>query len=72
MGHLSRQRIVKFNKHINVISNNMEIYMAFIISDLVFIDSFLLMNRNLSDRGYNSPKWSFFHTVDQFGSDALE
>ena len=38
--HLIMQEIGKFNKEINVIPNNMEKYMAFMISNLVFIDSF--------------------------------
>ena len=36
-GHLIMQEIGQFNKTINVIPNNMERYMSFMISDLVFI-----------------------------------
>ena len=35
--HLIMQEIGKFNKNINAIPNNMEKYMAFMTSDLVFI-----------------------------------
>ena len=48
-GHLIMQEIGKFNKTINVIPNNMERYMAFMISDLVFIASFQFMSSSLSN-----------------------
>ena len=39
--HLIMQEIRKFNRDINVIPNNMEKYMAFMIDrNLIFIDSF--------------------------------
>ena len=40
------QEIEKFNKDINIIPNNMEKYMAFMIDrNLIFIDSFQFMNQ---------------------------
>ena len=43
------QEIGKFKKDINVIPNNMGKYMAFLIGNLIFTDSFQFMNKNLSD-----------------------
>ena len=40
--HLIMQEIEKFNKDINVIPNNMEKYMAFMIGNLIFTDFFNL------------------------------
>ena len=41
------QEIGTFNKDINVIPNNMEKYMAFMIDkNLIFIDSFQFMNKS--------------------------
>ena len=67
------QEIGKFNKGINVISNNMEKYMAFMIDrNLIFIDSFQFMNQSLSDLANNLPKDGFYHTKNEFGSNNLE
>ena len=61
--HLIMQEIGKFNKDINVIPNNMEKYMAFMIGrNLIFIDSFQFMNQSLSDLANNLPKDGFYHT----------
>ena len=47
----------------NVIPNNMEKYMAFMIdSNLIFIDSFQFMNRSLSDLADDLPKDSCYNT----------
>ena len=55
--HLIMQEIGKFNKGINVIPNNMEKYMAFMICrNLIFIVSFQFMNQSLSDLANNLPK----------------
>ena len=60
--HLIMQGIGKFNKYINVIPNNMEKYMAFIINkNLIFIDSFQFMNKSLSDLAEDLPKDSLYH-----------
>ena len=59
-GHLIMQDIGKFHKIINVIPNNMERYMTFIISDLVFIDSFQVMSSSLSNLANNLSKESLF------------
>ena len=57
------QEIGKFNKDINVILNNMEKYMAFMIDrNLIFKDSFQFMNQNVSDLANNLPKDGFYHT----------
>ena len=61
--HLIMQEIGKFNKDINVIPNNMEKYMAFMIDrNLIFIDSFQFMNQSLSYLTNNLPKDGFYHT----------
>ena len=60
-GYLIMQETRKFNKSINVIPNNMERYMAFMISYLVFIDSFQFMSSNLSNLANNLSKESFHH-----------
>ena len=71
--HLIMQQIGKFNKDINVIPNNMEKYMAFMIGrNLIFIDSFQFMNQSLSDLANNLPKDGFYHTKNEFGSNNLE
>ena len=57
------QEIGKFNKDINVIPNNMEKYMAFMIGrNLIFIDSFQFMNQSLPDLANKLPKDGFYHT----------
>ena len=61
--HLIMQEIGKFNKNINVIPNNMEKYMAFMINkNLIFIDSFQFMNQSLSNLANNLPEDGFYHT----------
>ena len=62
------QEIGKFNKTINVIPNNMEKYMAFMISDLVFIDSFQFISSSLIDLANNFPKDGFRYIKQEFGS----
>lgn len=54
-GHLIMQEICKFKKDINVIPNNMENYMSFMISDLVFIDSLQFLNQSLFNSVNNLP-----------------
>ena len=67
------QETGKFNKDINVIPNNMEIYMAFMIDrNLIFIDSFQFMNQSLSNLANNLPKDGFYRTKNEFGSNNLE
>ena len=67
------QEIGKFDKVINVIPNNMEKYMAFMINrNLIFIDSFQFMNQSLSNLADNLPKDGFYHTKNDFGSNNLE
>ena len=57
--HLIMQEIGKFKKDINVIPINMEKYMAFMIANLIFIDSFQFMNQSLSNLANNLPKDGF-------------
>ena len=68
------QEIGKFNKDINVVPNNVEKYMAFMIDrNLIFIDSFQFMNQSLSDLANFLPKDGFYHTKkNEFGSNNLE
>ena len=70
--HLSMQEIGKFNKDINIIPNNMEKYMAFMIGNLIFTDSFQFINQSLSNLANNLPKDGFYHTENEFGSNNLE
>ena len=56
------QEIGKFNKYIYVIPNNMEIYMAFMIGNLIFTDSFQFIDKSLSDLVDDLPKDIFYHT----------
>ena len=54
--HLIMQEIGKFKNSINVIPNNMEKYMAFMIDrNLIFIDSFQFMSKSLSYLANNLP-----------------
>ena len=63
----------KFKKDINVIPNNMEKYMAFMIDrNLIYIDSFQFMNQRLSNLANNLPIDGFYHTENEFGSNNLE
>ena len=66
------QEIGKFDKDINVIPNNMEKYMAFMIGNLIFTDSFQSMNQSVSNLANNLPKDAFYHTENEFGSNNLE
>ena len=71
--HLIMQEIGKFNKDINVIPNNMENYMAFMIDrNLIFIDFFQFMNQSLSNLANNLPKDGLYHTENEFGPNNLE
>ena len=72
--HLIVQEIGKFNKVINVIPNNMEKYMAFMIDrNLIFIDSFQFICESLSYVANNLPKYVFYHTKkNEFGSNNLK
>ena len=64
--HLIMQEIGKFNKDIN-----MEKYMAFMIGNLIFTDSFQFMNKSLSDLANNLPKDGFYHTENEFGTNSF-
>ena len=66
------QEIGTFKKDINVISNNMEKYMALMIGNLIFTDSFQFMNKSLFDLAGDLPKDSFYHTKMEFGTENLE
>ena len=55
--------------NINVIPNNMEKYMAFMLgNDLVFLDSFQFMSSSLDKLASNLPHGAFKHTSQMFGS----
>ena len=67
------QEIGKFKNNINVIPNNMEKYMTFMIDrNRIFLGSFQFMNRSLSDLADDLPKDSFYHTKKEFGTENLE
>ncbi|XP_060580207.1 uncharacterized protein LOC132736990 [Ruditapes philippinarum] len=57
--HFIMQQIGKFEKKIDVIPNNMEKYMAFMISNLIFIDSFQFMSQSLDNLVKNIPEFKF-------------
>ena len=66
------QETGKFNKYINVIPNNMEKCMAFIIDNsLIFMNAFQFMNKSLSDLADDLPK-DTFHSKKEFGTENLE
>ena len=70
--HLSIQEIGKFNTYNNVIPNNMEKYMAFMIGNLIVTDSFQFMDKSLSDLADDLPKDSFYHTKKEIGTENAE
>ena len=66
------QEIGKANKTINGIPNKIDKYMAFMISGLVFIDSFQFMSSSLSNLANNLPKDGFTRIKNGFSSVALD
>ena len=69
---LIMQEIGKFNKDVNVIPNNMEKYMAFMIGNLIITEFFQFMNKRLSDLATYLPKDDFYHAENEFGPNNLE
>ena len=66
-GHFIMQEIGKFKENINVIPNNMEKYMAFMIGkNLTFIDSFQFMSSSLEKLVSNLPDDLFEYTAKVF------
>ena len=57
--HFIMQQIGKFKIKINAIPNNMERYMAFMISNLIFIDSFQFMSQSLDSLAKNIPEFKY-------------
>ena len=71
--HFIMQEIGKFNMDINVIPNNMEKYMAFMLGKhLVFLDSFQFMSSSLDSLVGNLPDDSFKLTSECFKGDKLK
>ena len=67
------QEIGKFDKDINVIPNNMEKCMAFMIDkNLIVIGSFQFMNQSLSNLANNLPKDGFYHAKNELSSNNLD
>jgi len=65
--HFIMQEIGKFNMDINVIPNNMEKYMAFMLGKhLVFLDSFQFMSSSLDRLASNLTNESFKYTSEEF------
>ena len=65
--HFIMQEIGKFKQDINVIPNNMEKYMAFMLGKhLVFLDSFQFMSSGLDKLASNLPRDAFEHTGKMF------
>ena len=66
-------KLEKFNKDVNIIPNNMEKYMVFMIDrKLIFIDSFQFINQSLSNLANNLPADGFYHKKHEFYSNNLE
>ena len=62
------QEIGRFEMNIDVIPNNMERYMAFLIGKhLKFIDSFQFMASSLAELVDNLPRGNFRYTKEHFG-----
>ena len=71
--HFIMQEIGKFKLDINVIPNNMEKYLAFMLGkNLVFIDSFQFMGSGLASLARNLPKDRFKYTSEEFKGRELE
>ena len=71
--HFIMQEIGKFNQDINVIPNNMEMYLAFMLGkSLVFIDSFQYMSSSLENLVKNLPEDGFKYTSEEFHGKELE
>ena len=71
--HFIMQEIGKFKQNINVIPNNMEKYMAFMIGNhLMFIDSFQFMSSSLEKLVNNLPEDSFKYTTEEFIGEKLK
>ena len=67
--HFIMQEIGKFNWKINVIPNNMERYMSFMLGDhLVFLDSFQFMSSSLEKLVSNLPEDAFRYTSKEFSN----
>lgn len=65
--HFIMQEIGKFGQDINVIPNNMEKYMAFMIGKhLVFLDSFQFMSSSLDNLVKNLPDDGYIETSKMF------
>ena len=65
--HVIMQEIGKFNRKINVIPNNMERYMSFMLGNhLVFLDSFQFMSRSLDYLASCLPEDAFKYASKEF------
>ena len=65
--HFIMQEIGKFDQDINVIPNNMEKYLAFMLGkNLVFIDSFQYMSSSLNNLVKNLPEYGLRYTSEEF------
>ena len=70
---LIMQEIAKFKMPINVIPNNMERYMSFMLGrHLVFLDSFQFMGTSLEKLVQNLPDDKFKYTSEEFKKEKLE
>ena len=71
--HLIFSELNKFNIKINVVSNGLEKYTAFLIGkNLVFIDSMQFINSSLDKLVKNLSDEDFKYLVKEFGSENLE
>ena len=71
--HFIMQEIGKFKRKINVIPNNMERYMSFMLGErLVFLDSFRFMSNSLEKLVSNLPEDAFRYTSKEFNEQELK
>ena len=72
-GHFIMQEIGKFNRKINVIPNNMERYMSFILGErLVLLDSFQFMSSSLERLVSDLPEDAFKYTSKEFNEEEMK
>ena len=71
--HFIMQEIGKFNRNINVILNNMERYMSFMLGErLVLLDSFQMVSSNLERLVSNLPEDLLRYTTKEFNEQELK
>ena len=71
--HLILQELAKFNLKLNVIPNDLEIYLSFSINNILsFIDSFLFLSSSLDSLVKNLDKDDFKYLRQEFDNKVLD